>query len=677
MKQIIHFLFFATLVLCMGCTGKTTRQKAHRQIVDSLTSVFFEKMGNDPEQALNYVDSLEAEGVYSEALANCRRAQAYSEMYLPRVSEVYALKALKDEQLKRDTNLYFFAYNLLINSAQNIDYTEKALKYATEALEQTKGHEQQLVRAYAADFMSSIASSQFRLNYHAEGNESYEKAYQMYEDVLKNKTSFTWIYPELLMTTDAVGDNIATDSLERAGKWVERMMKVYERTVGCQDIPPYVKDDCTAQKEITLAKYYTSKGQQREASKHYQNFLATDISKTEIGSKMSAPYLEKTARWQELEQAVERSDSFYIRNESQNTMDYLINILGRKYNVQERLGHHVAAVQTARQLINLLDTVREQSLKDDAAELAVIYKTQEKDQQIATQQADLTHQRLIAMIVAFVLMVLFFIVYTTLRRRAARRLAAVSAQKERFESELRIARNIQMSMVPSEFPRHKGLDLHATMTPAREVGGDLYDCLLQDHHLYFCVGDVSGKGVPASLFMAQTLRLFRAFAKRRYQPAEIAIRLNDELVENNENAMFVTMFIGLIDLQTGHLDYCNCGHNPPVLIHSSEEGKETQVATFLQMETNAPIGLWVGLQFIGESIENIKSQTLFVYTDGLNEAENQQKQQFGEERLLQVLASQSFATAHQLVTCMMDEIEKHREGAEPNDDLTMLCLRIG
>jgi len=119
------------------------------------------------------------------------------------------------------------------------------------------------------------------------------------------------------------------------------------------------------------------------------------------------------------------------------------------------------------------------------------------------------------------------------------------------------------------------------MMPAKEVGGDLYDYLLDDKHIYICLGDVSGKGVPASLFMAQAARLFRAMAKQQMMPADIATRLNDELCEGNENGMFVTMFLALINLETGSMDFCNAGHNPPVL------GDK-----FMEIETNAPIGAY-------------------------------------------------------------------------------------
>ena len=257
-------------------------------------------------------------------------------------------------------------------------------------------------------------------------------------------------------------------------------------------------------------------------------------------------------------------------------------------------------------------------------------------------------------------------------------LEETTTAKERIESDLRIARNIQMGMVPSRFPERPDLDLYASMTPAKEVGGDLYGYLLmpsdkpedEADKLYFALGDVSGKGVPASLFMAQATRLFRTLALQGMKPAEIATRINDALSgEDNETSMFVTMFLGLVDLHTGHLDFCNAGHNPPVLL---SEGR----ADFIDMVPNCPIGLWPGFEFEGEEIENIMDRPLFVYTDGLNEAENRQQEQFTDERLLDILAHTTFESSQHTIELLRAEVEKHRDGAEPNDDLTMLCVNV-
>ena len=127
--------------------------------------------------------------------------------------------------------------------------------------------------------------------------------------------------------------------------------------------------------------------------------------------------------------------------------------------------------------------------------------------------------------------------------------------------------------------RPRDVDIYAMMTPAKEVGGDLFDFFLRDEKLFFCIGDVSGKGVPAALFMAEVTRMFRTLVDGHLPPNAIATRLNHALVEDNEQGIFVTLFIGLINLKSGHMEFCNAGHNPPLL-----DGE------YMKMEANAPIG---------------------------------------------------------------------------------------
>ena len=246
-----------------------------------------------------------------------------------------------------------------------------------------------------------------------------------------------------------------------------------------------------------------------------------------------------------------------------------------------------------------------------------------------------------------------------------------TALKERMESELRIARDIQMSMVPAKFPKREGLDMYAMMEPAKEVGGDLYGYLLHGDYLYFCVGDVSGKGVPASLFMAQATRLFRTLAAQDMKPAEILIHINDALSgDDNKKSMFVTLFLGLLNLNTGHLDFCNAGHNAPVIGGGDSRGE------FLVIKPNCPVGLMPGFQFRGEEIDTIKGRPLFIYTDGLNEAENQERQQLGNDRMLDILRQTNVENAQQVIETLKQEVENHRNGAEPNDDLTMMVVHL-
>jgi serine phosphatase RsbU (regulator of sigma subunit) len=663
------------VVVLTSCNGKHAVNRDNKKLTDSLTTVLYELMDDQPEAAMAMVDSLEREGLYSEGLANCRRAQIYSEQYQPRVSGIYALRALKDKDMKQ--NHFYFAYILLINSAQNVGNTEHALKYATEALAATKKDTSNTAHEYAPDFLTNIGSCQMKLNHRKEGNENYERAYQMYEEILVGAKSFSWYYPEMMLCVDAISYNSSAGDFETVRRWLPRLLKSYENTVGTSDIPSHVKDDCKAEAEMVQAKFYLREGNRKEAERHFQSFSQTKFSTTSFGKKSAASYLELAGHWKELEQSIAGADSFYFDNDSHYTMDYLTQVLARRFHAQQHMGHQTEALGTASKLISLLDSVEEKIDKDNGAELAVIYETQEKEQLISHQRVILSRQRWIATAAALMLLSLFFLFYTLYRRsvhkklkKAYNQLEETTTAKERIESELRIARDIQMSMVPHEFPQRKGVDLYAQMTPAREVGGDLYSYVLQDDEFYFCVGDVSGKGVPASLFMAQTAKLFHTLATQHLMPADIACKMNNELVIGNEQGMFVTMFIALLHLQTGKLDYCNCGHNPPVL------GGGEHKNTYLKMETNVPIGLFPDIEFTGQQIDSIKGQMLFIYTDGLNEAENSEQQQFGDNRLLENLYLVRHASSQQVIEHIAQEIEKFRKDAQPNDDLTMMCLRV-
>ena len=259
------------------------------------------------------------------------------------------------------------------------------------------------------------------------------------------------------------------------------------------------------------------------------------------------------------------------------------------------------------------------------------------------------------------------------------KLEETTKAKERIESELRIARDIQMSMVPRKFDifqQHPGVDLYASMKPAKEVGGDLYDFFIQDNKLYLCIGDVSGKGVPASMTMAVAVNLFHNYAKEGFSPEYTAGRLNDTLAADNESGMFVTMFIAEIDLTTGQMKYCNAGHNPPVIIDPPLTPDGPCRPRFAKVESNAPIGLWPDLEFIGESIDNLRGRTLFLYTDGLNEAENSFQEQFGDKRVLSFFQNRSDEDCQQIINQMNATVSYFVGDAEPSDDLTMLCLKI-
>ena len=242
-------------------------------------------------------------------------------------------------------------------------------------------------------------------------------------------------------------------------------------------------------------------------------------------------------------------------------------------------------------------------------------------------------------------------------------------EKGRIEGELHIARNIQMSMIPKKypaFPDRTDIDIFAQLTPAREVGGDLYDYHIRDEKLFFCIGDVSGKGIPASLVMAVTRALFRSLTAHESNPGKIVGGINNLLADDNDSDMFVTLFVGVLDLLTGRLRYSNAGHNAPMLVGDSK-------IEVLPCDSNLPAGIIKGQAFTTQEMVMAPQTTLFLYTDGLTEAENANNGQFQEERVIQVARTVG-QQPQMLIRQMMNEVNRFVGDAEQSDDRTMLAI---
>ena len=249
-----------------------------------------------------------------------------------------------------------------------------------------------------------------------------------------------------------------------------------------------------------------------------------------------------------------------------------------------------------------------------------------------------------------------------------------TAMKAAIENEMKVAHDIQMSMLPKTFPPYPertDLDIFGSVTPAKGVGGDLFDFYIRDEQLFFCIGDVSGKGVPASLFMAVTRSLFRNISQHVSEPSQIVNALNNAQSEGNDTNMFVTLFVGVLDLKTGNLRYCNAGHDAPLLMSSD--------VALLPCDCNLPIGVMGDFTFGQQEITLERNSTIFLFTDGLNEAENIQHAQFGDERIEEIaksLVADGQLEPVQVIKHMADAVHTFVGEAEQSDDLTMLAIQL-
>ena len=254
-----------------------------------------------------------------------------------------------------------------------------------------------------------------------------------------------------------------------------------------------------------------------------------------------------------------------------------------------------------------------------------------------------------------------------------RDLQETTAAQERIESELRVARDIQMSTMPKifpPFPGRKDFDIHATIKPAKEVGGDFFNFeLVKGGRLFFVIGDVSGKGVHAALFMAVANTLIQTAARAGLTPNEVLRVANRQLSHDNDTCMFVTVFCGLVDLESGDLTFSNAGHNPPYLL-SSDNG----VAP-MEQTSGLVLGLNPDSEYSGHALVLRPGDGLFLYTDGVTEAMTAEGQMFGESRVEDLLARYQHADSKKLVESALEDVKSFAAGAPQSDDITLLAFR--
>lgn len=288
--------------------------------------------------------------------------------------------------------------------------------------------------------------------------------------------------------------------------------------------------------------------------------------------------------------------------------------------------------------------------------------------------SSVTHMRNVTRVIATLSMIFMIICFIFLFSR----IQTVTEKKAGIERDLQIASAIQMGMLPKlypAFPDRSEIDVYGFLKPAKTVGGDLYDYFIRDDKFFFCIGDVSGKGVPASLFMAVIRALFRNVALHTDDPAEIISSLNTAISDGNTHNMFCTMFMGVLDLRTGHVDYCNAGHNAPVIRRQLSDGGVD--VHFTTPEVNIAVGVFDGFPFVKQEAVLHPGDALFLYTDGVTEAESPDHVLFGDDATLQALADarrSGARSAKEFVERVYESVEAHAAGAEQSDDITMTVV---
>ncbi len=294
--------------------------------------------------------------------------------------------------------------------------------------------------------------------------------------------------------------------------------------------------------------------------------------------------------------------------------------------------------------------------KDPYWQVVQVYKTEEVFERMKRMRL----QQMVLILLGLAILAFMIERYA----RNERKLRKASEEQARISGELAVARRIQSEMLPKSFPSF----VHGLLEPAREVGGDLYDFYERDGKLFFCIGDVSGKGVPSAMLMSVIHSLFRVLSKKTEDPSRILKSLNDELCRGNDSNMFVTFFLGCLDLYTGKLHYANAGHDKPFLLEGS--------AALVPTKSNFPLGVFPDTEFEGQELMMSPGAMLFLYTDGLTEAKALSHEAFGRPRVQEILNAGVADSPETLIHSLSKTVHGFVGEAPQSDDLTMLAIRF-
>lgn len=610
-----------------------------------------------------YVSYVSRKSVWDEAVKRATQVLENSELRLTRIL---------DDVEKTADNIEWLVYRHLDSPDTLFEYTRNALQGNSDligcaiAFEPYFFDEQEFFSAYSSNTDGVIETTQ-------EGDEDYQYFYLDWYLMPKLLNQPCWTEPycdwdydddyslqtDMLISyskplTDANGDFIGVVSLDLSPKWLSEQLS---------SVKPYPHSAC-----VLISRGGTYLIHPDPDKLFYQTIFTQDLLDSDLDfNKLGQDMLDQKEGFREIE--INGKDSYAFYKPLKNTGWSLALVCLEKdiFGAFDRLRIIASLLALAGLLLLFFSNFKVVDrtmvpLKELAVEAGNIAEGDfgrpipqtDRLDEIGTLSRSFAHMQ--SSLVSYI-----------------DELKETTAKKERIEGELRIAHDIQMAMVPNvfpPFPERRELDLHASMNPAREVGGDLYDYFLLDDKLFFCIGDVSGKGIPASLVMATTRSMFRVMGKQGIPPSEIAKGLNDTLSENNDRLMFVTAFIGALDLGTGRFEYCNCGHNPPALLPGDG------APVFLDCLPNTPLGVINGWEYEGQVIDDLRGSMLFLYTDGLNEAEDVDHVAFGMDRICEVLAADSSARAEAVLDRMHRAVAAHVGDAEPSDDLTMLCIGL-
>ena len=628
----------------------------------------------DYGRLMSLADSLEAVGELTQAKAYYWRGYASDKTRQLRMAEFYWRASLEAATAEKDYDTYAKTASRMANLLMLRHDYEGALKMAEPAAERLEALKCDTTSDYV-NLLIYIGCCQAGVaNIANETADGFERAYKKHlENIEKNRTDEAYKDAIAGLINIVVACNV-TEHYQAALKWNghfgELLSEYEQRPTSSKD---YL-DKQLARFNIYQAQALEGLGRSDEAGKVYEAFLTTDFSKTPEGRILANDYLVAAKRWDEA--------AFNYRSLDEHlgsagyTIDNIKNLVLRKFRTNIQAGRLDSAMNVSFMICDSLGNAFEQADRLEAEEQAIIVK---KVDELAQSESKATRQRQYMMMGIVGLVFLMIIAYMLWRRSINHRhkqkhldlkmaygqLEEATSMKERELTALRIAQDIRQSIQPSILPQRHDLSLYTSLVPGQLTGNDLCETIIRDDRLFFCIGNTLGEGVQAAVTMAMVGAQFRSLTAFESAPDRIVSAINETQAESQRK---MTLFVGVLDLTTGRLAYCNAAHHVPLVM-------DTEVS-LLPGDPDQPVGAQPGLVFTPQEMTLASGSMLFLYTDGLTKVQNASQKVLGEKAVrgaaLQALKLNPSPKA--FFDQMLAGVDAFTGGTKQRDDITMMVV---
>ena len=633
-----HFAIVAltlAAILMVACNSGSSKEQ--RQIADkALEAAQHDK---NYTQLMALADSFERDGSLSAAKAYYWRGYASDRMHKQRMAEFYwktSLQAAANSKDPEDVDIYGRSATRLTNLLTVRGEYENALQGAIPAVERLEKLKCDTTSAYM-NLLIYIGCCQMGIG--QADNNTTDRFNQAYEKHLANieqrhdDVSYKDAIAGLINIAYAC---ITTENYSQALKWTDRFGKLlgeYEQRPG---INTSYTDKQLARFDIYKAIAHERLGQHEEAQQVYESFLKTDFSKTPEGRIIANEFLTAAERWDEAADNYRSLDAMFA-GQNAYTIDNIKAYALKKYKTNLLAGRRDSALAVSRQICDSLEQAFNTAKRLDAEEQIVIIN---KVEQLTEQQAASARREQLWLFALLGVLFLLFICYAIYRGHKSRKLHAAhkelkadygeletrTADKERTQTELRTAHEAQQTLLPAPLAQRKDLTVLASLTPGEALSSDLYDYLIRDEQLIFCIGSAQGATVQSSVQMAMAWSQFRATAALTASPAQILSAINGSLATTNGATPAINLFVGVLDIATGQLVYNQAGNFSPLLLQNEEVAQLPVAPTF-------PVGASADTAYDTLQAELDPNAILLLYTNGVTEVHNASGKPFGEKRL--------------------------------------------